>query len=103
MPRHDRLLLLRHLLETLELDADNVVTLGPCDYFDVTGGKLAGGLNALMLGRLGFSIGEARIAWPIRAFSRCTEHIFKEDEGVRKALTHGHMFELARLEQAVNE
>jgi hypothetical protein len=42
------------------------------------------------------------MASPIRAFSRCTEHIFKEDGGIRKALTDGYLFELARLEQAVN-
>jgi class 3 adenylate cyclase len=42
------------------------------------------------------------MASPIRAFSRCIEHIFKEDGRVRKALGDGYMFELARLEQAVN-
>jgi patatin-like phospholipase/acyl hydrolase len=58
------LLLLRHLLENLEPEANDIDALRPCDYFDVIGGTSAGGLNALMLGRPEFSIGEA-----IQAFS----------------------------------
>jgi hypothetical protein len=56
-----------------------------------------GGLNALMLGRLEFSIGEA-----IQAFSKFTETVFKESGGMKKALKEGHMFELARLQEAVD-
>jgi patatin-like phospholipase/acyl hydrolase len=91
-----QLLLLRHLLENLEPNTDDVDALRPCDYFDVIAGTSAGGLNALMLGRLEFSIGEA-----IQAFSKFTETVFKESGGMKKALKEGHMFLLARLEEAV--
>jgi hypothetical protein len=92
-----QLLLLRHLLENLAPNTDDVDALRPCDYFDVIAGTSAGGLNAIMLGRLEFSIGEA-----IQAFSRFTETVFKESGGVTKALKDGNMFELARLEEAVD-
>jgi patatin-like phospholipase/acyl hydrolase len=54
-----QLLLLRHLLESLVPDAEGVDALRPCDYFDVIGGTSAGGLNALLVGRLEVPIGEA--------------------------------------------
>jgi hypothetical protein len=43
------------------------------------------------------SIGEA-----IQAFSKFTETVFKDSGGLEKALKEGHMFELARLEKAVD-
>jgi patatin-like phospholipase/acyl hydrolase len=91
------LLLLRNLLENLVPEADDVDALRPCKFFDVIGGTSAGGLNALMLGRLEFSIGEA-----IKAFSKFTEAVFKEDGGMKKALKDGNMFELSRLEDAID-
>jgi predicted acylesterase/phospholipase RssA len=92
-----QLLLLRHLLENLEPEAPNVDVLRPCDYFDVIAGTSAGGLNALMLGRLQFSIGEA-----IHAFARFTQRVFEPNDGASQALWGGHAFEMARLEEAVD-
>jgi hypothetical protein len=85
------------LLENLAPNTDDVDALRPCDYFDVIAGTSAGGLNALMLGRLEFSISEA-----IQAFSAFTETVFKEGGGVKTALKEGHMFDLARLEEAID-
>jgi patatin-like phospholipase/acyl hydrolase len=89
-----QLLLLRHLLKNLEPDTTDVDALRPCDYFDVIAGTSAGGLNALMLGRLEFSIGAA-----IQAFSRFSEAVLKESGGMKKALKDGNMFELSRLDR----
>jgi hypothetical protein len=76
------LLLLRNLLENLVPEADDVDALRPCKFFDVIGE---------------FSIGEA-----IKAFSKFTEAVFKEDGGMKKALKDGNMFELSRLEDAID-
>jgi patatin-like phospholipase/acyl hydrolase len=92
-----QLLLLRHLLKNLEPDTADVDALRPCDYFDVIAGTSAGGLNALLLGRLELSIGAA-----IQAFSKFTETVFKESGGIKKAVWEGNTFELSRLEEAVD-
>jgi hypothetical protein len=88
-----QLLLLRHLLDNLNPNAANIDALRPGDYFDVIAGTSAGGLNALLLGRLGFSI---------QAFSKITETVFEESGGAKTAIKEGRMFELARLDQAMD-
>lgn len=47
------LLILREIMEEIELMKDLDETPKPCEYFDLIGGTSTGGLIAIMLGLLG--------------------------------------------------
>ncbi|KAI9891753.1 MAG: hypothetical protein M1814_002503 [Vezdaea aestivalis] len=63
------LIILKRLMETINPEAPPK----PCEYFDMIGGTSAGGIIALMLGRLEMDIDEC-----IHAFVSLSERVFKK-------------------------
>ncbi|KAF1913173.1 hypothetical protein BDU57DRAFT_504079 [Ampelomyces quisqualis] len=63
------LLILEHLMETVDPDAPPK----PCDYFDMIGGTSTGGLIAVMLGRLKMSVPDC-----IAAYISLSDRIFRK-------------------------
>jgi hypothetical protein len=91
-----QLILLMHLLQQVEPTKD-AATLRPCQYFDLICGTSSGGCLALMLGRLGMSVGEA-----MDAFDRFVYQIYGKGADLAQLIATGNLYRLKGLEDAVD-
>lgn len=78
------LLVLQALMERVESDASEDSPIHLQKHFDLVVGTSTGGLQALMLGRLGFSVEETEIK-----YMEMGAKIFKDDNGALRWLTLG--------------
>ncbi|XDG07510.1 hypothetical protein ABKA04_007125 [Annulohypoxylon sp. FPYF3050] len=89
------LLVLQHLMETLNPDAPPK----PCDFFHLIGGTSTGGLIAIMLGRLRMTVGDC-----ITAYTQLSSDVFKKRRHRvnRRGNVQGR-FDSSELEKAVRK
>jgi predicted acylesterase/phospholipase RssA len=80
------------------LTEQDALALRPCDYFDLIVGTSAGGLLAIMLGRLSMTLGEA-----FHHFNVFKRKVFEDDKGLKQMLLKGERFDLERMRQAVKD
>jgi hypothetical protein len=80
------------------LTEQDALALRPCEYFDLIVGTSAGGLLAIMLGRLSMTLGQA-----LEHFNAFKKKVFQNDKGLKQMLLRGERFDLERMRQAVKD